>query len=128
VVVAAVLAMEPQMVIFDEPTTGQDLAGARAILELGKALHREGRTVIVITHHLHLMPDYAERMVVLGEGRVLLDAPLREAYHQIEILRSSFLVPPQAVLLARALRPPLPLVTPEEMAEALRCAGAEATP
>lgn len=127
VVVAAALAMEPEVVIFDEPTTGQDLSGARAILDLGRTLHEQGRTVIVITHHLHLMPDYAERVVVLGEGQVILDAPLREAYHQFHLLRTSYLIPPQSVILSRSLRPPLSLLTPEELAEAFHCDGVEVT-
>jgi len=42
--------------------------------------------VIVITHHLHLLPGFAERVLVLGQGRVLLDAPLAEAYYRPEVL------------------------------------------
>ena len=103
VVMAAVLAMEPEIIIFDEPTTGQDYLGARTILDFSRRLHRMGKTIIVITHHLYLMPEYAERVVVMGRGTILLDAPLREAYHQTELLRSTFLVPPQAVLLAQEL-------------------------
>lgn len=125
VVIAAVLAMQPEIIIFDEPTTGQDDRGAKAILEISKELHARGKTVIVITHHLYLMPDYAERVVVMGKGTILLDAPIRRAYHEVELLRSTYLAPPQAVLLARALcdnvgRNGIPtvrlLLTPEEVA------------
>ncbi len=120
VVIAAILAMRPDVVIFDEPTTGQDYRGARAILDISKQLHAAGKTVIVITHHLYLMPDYAERVVVLGQGALLLDAPIREAYHAVEVLAATHIVPPQAVLLARALaeehHADFPLLTPEEVA------------
>lgn len=116
VVIAAVLVMEPEVLIFDEPTTGQDEAGARAILDLTKRLHAEGRTIVVVTHHLHLMPGYARRAVVLGGGRVLLDAPLREAYHAVETLEKTHLMPTQVVALARAARAGNLALTPAELA------------
>ena len=120
IVIAAILAMKPDIIIFDEPTTGQDFQGAKYILEVSQRLHEMGKTVIVITHHLYLMPDYAERVIVMGKGTVLLDAPIREAYHQTEVLRSTFLSPPQAVLLAQHLtgeeQDGYNLLTPEEVA------------
>ncbi len=120
VVIAAMLAMRPDVVIFDEPTTGQDYRGARAILDISQQLHTAGKTVVVITHHLYLMPDYAERVVVMGQGALLLDAPIREAYHAVDVLAATHIVPPQAVLLARALaeeyHADFPLLTPEEVA------------
>ncbi|HNT76756.1 MAG TPA: energy-coupling factor transporter ATPase [Anaerolineae bacterium] len=116
VVIAAVLALHPDVLIFDEPTTGQDYRGARAILDITRDLHRQGKTIIVITHHLHLMPDYAERVLVMGAGVLLLDAPIRQAYHAVDVLRSTYLTPPQAVLLAQALGNDVPLLTPEEVA------------
>jgi len=103
IVIAAILAMKPEMLIFDEPTTGQDYQGAKYILDVSRRLHQMGQTVIVITHHLYLMPEYAERVIVMGKGTILLDAPIREAYHQTEVLRATFLSPPQAVLLAQHL-------------------------
>lgn len=121
VVIAAILAMEPEIIIFDEPTTGQDFRGANYILDISRDLHRKGKTVIVITHHLYLMPDYAERVIVMGKGTLLLDAPLRQAYHQTDLLRSTYLTPPQAVQLAQVLESIdgrlFPLLTPEEVAD-----------
>ena len=120
VVIAAILAMRPDTIIFDEPTTGQDFRGANYILEVSRKLHEMGKTVIVITHHLYLMPEYAERVFVMGKGTLLLDAPIRQAYHEIDLLRSTFLTPPQAVLLANQLSQStgkdLPLLSPEELA------------
>jgi energy-coupling factor transporter ATP-binding protein EcfA2 len=129
IVIAAILAMQPDTIIFDEPTTGQDYQGARYILDISRKLHQMGKTVIVITHHLYLMPDYAERVIVMGRGTILLDAPIREAYHQVELLRSAFLSPPQAVLLARHLSQlegrPFPLLTPAEVANCFECPSGE---
>lgn len=120
VVIAAILAMQPDTIIFDEPTTGQDYRGSHYILDISRKLHEMGKTVIVITHHLYLMPDYAERVIVMGKGTILLDAPIREAYLDVEKLNSTYLTPPQAVLLAKELseitKKEFPLLTPEELA------------
>ncbi|MCD6284424.1 MAG: ATP-binding cassette domain-containing protein [Anaerolineae bacterium] len=125
VVIAAILALEPEVVIFDEPTTGQDYQGARAILRLTKQLHNAGKTVIVITHHLYLMAEYAERVIVMGKGTLLRDAPIRVVFHETDVLASTYLTPPQAVQLAQALTEatgiPLLCLTPQEVAGALVC-------
>ncbi len=120
VVIAAILAMQPRVLIFDEPTTGQDDRGARRILEISHRLHMAGKTIIVITHHLHLMPGYARRVVVMGKGQILLDAPLRRAYHALEILQATHVTPPQAVRLSRAVAPTSRLLTPEEIAQGVQ--------
>jgi energy-coupling factor transport system ATP-binding protein len=103
VVLAATLIREPEILIFDEPTTGQDYQGAMHILELTRQLHTAGKTVIVITHHLYLLPGFVERVLVLGQGRVLLDAPLGEAYYRSELLAATHLKAPQIVELAQAI-------------------------
>jgi len=127
VVIAAVLAMRPEVLIFDEPTTGQDYVGARRILDVSRQLHQAGKTVIVITHHLHLMPGYAERVVVMGKGVILLDAPIREAYHNKAVLERTFLAPPQIVSFAQHIAQreglALPALTPEELASCFTLAG-----
>jgi energy-coupling factor transport system ATP-binding protein len=124
VVVAAVLAMQPEVLLFDEPTIGQDDAGAQRILEITRRLHQAGKTILVITHHLHLMPAYAERAVVMGQGNIILDAPVRRAFHDLDVLQQSFLFPPQIVQFARALEGregvPLRALTEEELAAAMR--------
>ena len=124
VVIAAVLAMQPDVLIFDEPTTGQDYNGARRILDISRELHRAGKTVIVITHHLHLMPGYARRVLVMGRGVILLDAPIRQAFHDIPALSGTFLSPPQIVQFAQWIagreQVSLPILTPEELASCLR--------
>jgi energy-coupling factor transport system ATP-binding protein len=120
VVIAAILAMQPDTIIFDEPTTGQDFRGAHYILDISRRLHQMGKTVVVITHHLYLMPDYAERVIMMGKGTILLDAPIRQAYLDIEKLQSTYLTPPQSVLLAQELSQltgqDFPLLTPDELA------------
>ncbi len=120
VVIAAILAMKPDTIIFDEPTTGQDYRGAHTILDISRELHQQGKTVVVITHHLYLMPEYAERVIVMGKGTILLDAPIREAYLDKQTLESTYLAPPQAALLSLELGEltgkRFPLLTPAEVA------------
>jgi energy-coupling factor transport system ATP-binding protein len=115
--------MQPEVLILDEPTTGQDYWGARRILDILAGLHRRGRTLIVVTHHLYLMADYAERVVVMGEGTILADGPIRDIFHRTEVLRSTYLEPPQAVLLAQywsqRVGRAYPLLTPVELASVL---------
>ncbi len=121
VVIGAILAMKPEIIIFDEPTTGQDYRGAKYILEISRDLHKMGKTVIVITHHLYLMPEFAERVIVMGKGTVLLDDVTRAAFHESEILKCTFLSAPQAVRLSQEmqkLNSAFPsLLTPGEFAD-----------
>jgi energy-coupling factor transport system ATP-binding protein len=105
IVIAAIMAMKPDILIFDEPTTGQDYLGARAILDLTRELHQAGKTIIVITHHLYLLPGYAQRLIVMGKGKVLLDGPLREVFYQTDKLRETYLTAPQVVQFAEAIQP-----------------------
>ncbi len=123
VVIAAVLAMQPDVLIFDEPTTGQDYLGSRRILDVSRQLHQAGKTIIVITHHLYLMPGYAERVIVMGKGVTLLDAPIRQAFHETQLLERSFLAPPQIVQFARWIAASqgveLPVLNPEELASCI---------
>lgn len=123
VVMAIVLAMRPEVLILDEPTTGQDYWGAQRILGIVDRLHRMGKTIVVVTHHLYLMADYAERVIVMGEGTILADGPIREIFHRPDVLRATYLEPPQAVLLARYWSQrggsAYPLLTPAELASAL---------
>ena len=97
VAVAAVLAMEPEVLIFDEPTTGQDTMGSRQIMKMIKQLNDEGRTILIITHHLYLLPGYVNRMVLLGDGKLLEIGLIRDVFHEVGLLRETYLTPPQIV-------------------------------
>lgn len=72
--VATVLALEPRVLVFDEPTTGQDYAHIRAIMSYIERINREGRTVIMITHDMDLAWSYADRVVVMEKGRIICDS------------------------------------------------------
>lgn len=73
VTIASILALDPQMVILDEPTAGQDYRHYTEIMEFLKELHNRGITVVMITHDMHLMLEYAQRAIVFSGGQVIAD-------------------------------------------------------
>ena len=73
VTVASILVLEPEMIILDEPTAGQDYRHYTEIMEFLRTLNARGVTVVMITHDMHLMLEYAERAVVFSAGRVIAD-------------------------------------------------------
>ena len=101
--VAGVLALAPQVIILDEPTTGLDHREQQDLLGLARELHAQGHTVIMVTHSMWAAATYARRLVVLLDGKVLLDGPARQVLAERELLARARLVPPAVVQLSRAL-------------------------
>jgi len=104
VAISSVLAMNPDVLILDEPTTGQDFTNILKISEAIKRIHGKGKTVVIVTHDMRAVASLAQRTVVLMQGKVLLDAPTRFAFGHPEELRQSFIEPPQVVALCNALK------------------------
>lgn len=73
VTIASILAMGPEMIILDEPTAGQDYRHYTEIMEFLKKLKDSGITIVMITHDMHLMLEYADRAVVFSHGRIIAD-------------------------------------------------------
>jgi energy-coupling factor transport system ATP-binding protein len=71
--IASILVLEPKILILDEPTAGQDFRRYTEIMEFLQELNRHGITILLITHDMHLMLEYTERAIVLGDGRVISD-------------------------------------------------------
>lgn len=103
--VAAVLAMRPDVIILDEPTTAQDYLGRHRIAKLAKKLNEAGHTVIMITHDMNLVAQYAERTVAMCQGEILLDGPTAEVFREAETLKKTFIRPPPVCLLTKELEP-----------------------
>jgi energy-coupling factor transport system ATP-binding protein len=95
---ASVLAMRTPVLVLDEPTTGQDLPGVAIVRAAIEAAAAEGRTVIAVSHDMTFVAETFERVVVLREGRVILDGTPAEAFAapSWEALASTYLVPPAA--------------------------------
>jgi energy-coupling factor transport system ATP-binding protein len=73
VAIASVLAMDPEIILLDEPTAGQDFRHYTEFMEFLRGLNERGVTVLMITHDMHLMLEYASRALVFAEGRLLAD-------------------------------------------------------
>ena len=96
--IASVLALRTPIVILDEPTTGQDLHGATRVREIVRGLVAEGRTVLAISHDMRFVAETFGRVVVMREGRIILDGTPAEVFSEASwpILASSYLEPPLA--------------------------------
>jgi energy-coupling factor transporter ATP-binding protein EcfA2 len=122
--VAAILAMQPEIIIVDEPTTGLDYHMVSSIMQLMRDLHTRGKTILIITHDMRLVADYCRRAVVIQAGRTVFTGTPRELFSSPEVLETSALRVPQAMSLSCALRaenPEFPLLlNVSEWLEALR--------
>lgn len=101
--VASILAMEPSILVIDEPTTGQDWDGTKRMMAMMEELYKKGHTILAITHNLRLAAEYADRIIVFSGGEVVLDGTPIEVFSQREILESASVTPPDSVLLGEAL-------------------------
>ena len=123
VVIASALAMNPEIVILDEPTTGQDYKGCHQILQIARTLHSEGRTVVFVTHHMALVAEYAQRVIVMRDGEILLDDTTERVFVQTELVRQAHIIPPQITELGLSLPEELGLprtpLTVRQMADAI---------
>jgi len=102
--IASILAMRPRVIIVDEPTTGQDRRQSVEVMNFLRDLwEKDGHTVIIITHEMPIVSEYARRCLVLSRGRVLMDGTTREVFGSPEVLAQTFVKPPQITRLAQAL-------------------------
>lgn len=101
--IASVLAMDPDYVILDEPTTGQDFQGIMLISNIIRSLKERGKTVITITHDMDFVAECFQRTIVLCQGEKLLDGPTEEVLARTEELIKSKVRPPHLTLLAQKI-------------------------
>ncbi len=102
--IAGVLAMRPQALIFDEPTAGLDPQGKEDLLSRIEALHRQGLTIVLVTHGMDEVARLADRVAVLHQGRMILQGSPREVFARDGELYGIGLDLPQAARLIRLLR------------------------
>jgi len=97
VAIAGVLAMEPKMVVLDEPTAGLDPKGIRRIESDLKRLHKEGRTIVVITHNMDFVMRCVDRVIVLSKGSIVFDGLPWKLFCEVELLHKADLELPAIV-------------------------------
>jgi len=103
VAIASILALKPQVIIVDEPTTGQDIKQSLEIMGFLKSLNEDlGHTIIIITHDMPIVGLFAHRVIAMAQAQVVADGSTRDVFKQEEVLKKTFLAPPQITQLAQA--------------------------
>jgi energy-coupling factor transport system ATP-binding protein len=120
VALASVIAMDTPVVIFDEPTTGQDATSIQRIAQIVDTLAAKGKTLITITHDIDFAAEHFDRLIAMGQGIILLDGPVLEVISQEEILASTYVDPPQLTRLGSRLGLPKTVRTPSEFLRVYR--------
>jgi len=116
IAVASVLAMYPKVLVVDEPSTGMDWRDSTSMMDLVTKINQTGKTVIFITHDMNLVARSAKRVIVMAQGRVLLDGPTRWVFSQEETLQKAYIRPPEITQLVGKLNDwfESTVLTPEE--------------
>ncbi len=126
VALAGLMAVDPEILILDEPTTGFDYAECCEAMRDVKRLNDAGTTVIMICHDMEVVLDYADRCLVMSDGCIVGDGPTREIFQQPQVLAEAKLLPPQISELSQALAPRYPALSGifgiDEMADAIEAA------
>jgi energy-coupling factor transporter ATP-binding protein EcfA2 len=118
VAVASVLAVRPQVIILDEPTTGLDDQHQHNMMRMLKRLNQNGHTIIIITHSMWVAAEYASRTIIMKNGGLLLDGPTRTVFAEEARLAEASLRPPPLVRLSNWLG--TEALTVEQMAKELK--------
>ena len=124
VAIAGALAMDPECIVFDEPTAMLDPRGRESVINVIRDLRdNRGVTVVLITHHMDEAVS-ADRVVVMSDGEIILDGTPREVFADVETLHGAGLDVPETSMLTRELRRdgfdlPLDALTVDECAEAI---------
>ena len=91
VTIASILVLRPEIILMDEPTAGQDLKHYTEIMDFLSQLNRQGVTVVLITHDMHLMLEYTPRAIVFNAGKVIADKSAAEVLNSPEIVEAAHL-------------------------------------
>jgi energy-coupling factor transport system ATP-binding protein len=120
--IASIVTMEPSILIFDEPSTGQDHHTTHIINDLMRRLRDEGTTVVCVSHDMPLLADVVERVIVMKNTEIIADASPREVFANRELMSRTNLQAPQITEIALETVVPLggPVaLTPNELADDL---------
>ena len=121
VAVASILAIQPDVLILDEPTTGLDYQEQRSMMDMVKRLNEAGGTIIFITHHMWVVAEYAKKVFVIKDGQLLLQGNTRDVFSHEKTLEESFLRPPHFVQFSNCLGKTF--LSPDEMILCLENGG-----
>lgn len=125
VAVASILVMDPDVLILDEPTTGQDERSLGPIMAIVDKLHQSGKTIIMISHDMELAARHVERVLMIERGQVVFDGSPADAFTDFDLLERMRLEPPETVRISRLLAdgPPPFLRFPQDLVELVQVPG-----
>lgn len=103
VAIAGVLASDPETIILDEPTAGLDPVGRKEIMELFKNLQQQGKTIILITHNMDDVANFADEMAVIHRGKLIAEGIPQEVFNKQELLQDDLLTLPKSAAFAKDL-------------------------
>ena len=120
----SIIAMNPACIVMDEPTAMLDPKGRREVLQTVRTLNKNNHTTVVLITHFMDEAVQADRVIVVDNGKVLLDAPPKKVFSHVELLKSVGLDVPQSAELAFELKKsgisiPEDILTEDECVEAL---------
>jgi len=121
--IASLVALEPKILILDEPTNGLDFEGAQVVMRAVEHLNKNGMTIIFITHNMELVAKYADRVIVMKDGNIYLEGTPKQVFTNPEKLKEAYLYPPQIARCFQALSTegfPPDILTVEEARKFLR--------
>lgn len=118
VAIASVLALEPEVIVLDEPTTGLDTGTATRLLDVVDGLRSRGHTIVMLTHEMYAVLERCDRLVLVHDGQVLLDDHPRRAFTERETLEGCGIQPPPLARLFAGLPGCLPSLLPRTSREA----------
>lgn len=106
VAVASALVNDPELLILDEPTTGLDYQEQLSVLSMLKKLNEAGKTIIITTHSLWIVEEYAHRCIIMHQGRIAIDNTVQNTFSDPDTIRSVGLIPPELSLICHSLNLP----------------------
>ena len=104
VVLATALAMNPDILIFDEAVSEIDPLGAEEIMTVAKELNQLGKTIVFIEHNMEEIARFADRIIVLDQGKIVAEGDVEEVLTDVELLDSLEFYPPEVTQLFVALK------------------------
>lgn len=124
VALAGIIAMQPRILVLDEPTAGLDPVGRAQVMQVVNQLHDQGATVVMVTHNMDAAAQFADRVLVLDHGRVFLEGTPQKVFsHAVELRRIGLGVPRAAKFAAelreRGLDLPQGIITIDGLANEL---------
>lgn len=109
VATATVLSIDPDILIIDEPTTGQDWTNIKSFMDILTELNNEGKTIFIISHDMRIVGEYCQRVILMDDGEILFNLDTREAFERLSTFEDYGIKPPiiTPISLKAGIKPPL---------------------